>query len=210
MVKADTPISPEITNITKIHPAAVERFGYDSHAALENVLALAEMAEAFLGQNIVRFDHKVLLSWMVRESAPPTLVDKVKSKLVIDTFTDLPDFPGAKLAHALADAPQPKINYMPHSAIGDAVGTILLFDQFDLDKVLERAKSPMVVVQSQHPREANEEVKKLLKPLIWNNPRKLWWKPAKAIDVQILKQKSPYEVCVREDLNLDELEKERG
>jgi hypothetical protein len=209
-VKADVAISPEITTITKIHPAAVDRFGYDSHAALENVLALAELAEAFLGQNINRFDHKVLMHWMGREGVPGSLLDKVRQKLVIDTFTDLPDFPGGKLSHMLADAPQPKINYMPHSAIGDAFGTILMFDQFELDKVVERAKSPMIVVQSLHPRERNEDAKRALRPLIWNNPRKIWWKPCKAMDFEVLKAKSPFELIVRGDLDLDELERERG
>lgn len=210
LVKAGISVSQEITDITRITNAAVDRFGYDSHAALENVLAMADLAEAFLGQNIVRFDKRVLAAWMGREGVPAAISDKVQQKLVIDTFTDLPDFPGGKLAHMLADAPKPAINYMPHSALADAVGTIILFEQFDLDKVVERAKSPMVVVQSLHPREANEEMKKLLRPLIWNNPRKIWWRPSKRIDVSILKQKTPYELVVREDLNLDELEKERG
>ncbi len=45
LVKSDVPISQEITTLTGIHPAAVDRFGYDSHAALENILAMMELAE---------------------------------------------------------------------------------------------------------------------------------------------------------------------
>jgi len=209
-VKTDVAISQEITGITGIHPAAVERFGYDSHAALENVLAMAELAESFLGQNIVKFDRKVLMNWMVREGVPAPLIEKVKQRLVIDTFTDLPDFPGGKLAHMLVDAPKPSINLFPHGALADALSTIVLMDQFNLDKVVERAKSPMIVVQSLHPRERNEDAKKLLRPLIWNNPRKIWWKPIKALDFEGLKAKSPFELIVRPDLDLDELERERG
>lgn len=210
LVKSDVPISQEITTITGIHPAAVERFGYDSHTALENILAMTELAESFLGQNIVRFDHKVLLNWMVRERVPNQLSDKIRQKLVIDTFTDLPGQEGRKLQYMLVDAPRPSINPFPHSALTDALSTLVLVDQFDLDKVVERAKSPMVVVQSLHPRDRNEDAKKALRPLIWNNLRKLWWKPLKAMDFQALKEKSPFELIVRPDLNLDELERERG
>jgi hypothetical protein len=210
LVKSDVAIPQEVVGITGIHQAAVERFGYDSHAALENVLAMAELAESFLGQNIVRFDHKVLLNWMVRESVPAPLIEKLRQKLVIDTYTDLPDFAGGKLKYMLVDAPRPSINPFQHAALTDALSAIVLVDQFDLDKVVERAKSPMIVVQSLHSRDRNEDAKKVLRPLIWNNLRKIWWKPLKAMDFEGLKVKSPFELIVRPDLNLDELERERG
>ncbi len=210
LVKSDVPISQEITTLTGIHPAAVDRFGYDSHAALENILAMMELAESFLGQNIVRFDHKVLLNWMVREGVPAAMIEKVRQRLVIDTYTDLPGQEGRKLQYMLVDAPRPSINPFQHAALTDALSAIVLVDQFDLDKVVERAKSPMIVIQSLHSRDRNEDAKKALRPLVWNNLRKIWWKPIKAMDFEALKAKSPFELIVRPDLDLDELERERG
>ncbi len=121
LVKSDVPISQEITTLTGIHPAAVDRFGYDSHAALENILAMMELAESFLGQNIVRFDHKVLLNWMVREGVPAAMIEKVRQRLVIDTYTDLPGQEGRKLQYMLVDAPRPSINPFQHAALTDAL-----------------------------------------------------------------------------------------
>jgi len=213
LVKSDVAIPQEVTTLTGIHPAAVERFGYDSHAALENVLAMAELAESFLGQNIVRFDHKVLLNWMVREGVPAQLIEKYKQKLVVDTYTDLPGVVGNKLQYMLAD--HGKLNPFPHGGATDALSAIVLLEEHtaedgNIDPIVTRAKSPMIVAQSLHPRERNEDAKKVLRPLIWNSLRKIWWRPCKAMDFEALKAKSPFELIVRPDLDLDELDRERG
>src|SRR6202035_3902520 len=80
LVKPDIPITQAITDITHITPAAVERFGFESREALDNVLAMVSVADAFVGQNILRFDSKVLFNWMFREGFGESALKVVQQK----------------------------------------------------------------------------------------------------------------------------------
>lgn len=185
LVKTDIQIPPEVTALTGIHPAACERFGYDSGSALDNVLVLAEMADAIVGQNIVRFDKRVLENWCKREKR------QLPEKFYIDTMTDLPGFEGRKLTLMAAEAPvKPFLNLFPHSALADCQTVLTLLEQFDLEKVIERAKSPSVVLQSHQARNENDVVKKAR--FRWSPLHRIWWKNVKNIDIPTLQY--PFEV----------------
>src|SRR6266478_5462841 len=153
LIKTEVPIPAAITMITGIHTVAVERFGYDSHSALDNVLVMADLADAIIGHNIKRFDSRVLSSWCKRENRP------APEKLIIDTMTDLPGMDGKKLSYMAIEAPKPFINLFPHSALADCQTVLALADQFDIDEIVKRAKSPTLVVQSHQARNANDDAK---------------------------------------------------
>jgi hypothetical protein len=198
LVKSDVPISPEITKITGIQPSAVERFGFESEAALDNVLAMLELADAVIGQNILRFDKRVLESWCQRHYRA------LPAKLYIDTMTDLPGLDGKKLSYMAVEAPKPFINLFPHSALADCQTVLALVDQYDIEEVVKRAKSPTLVVQSHQARNANDDAKKF--KFRWNPDRKIWWKAIKAIDFEAFqKQALPFDISVREDLHAEDL-----
>lgn len=197
LVKSDVPIPKEVTDITGIHPAAIERFGFDSPSALDNVLVLADLADALIGHNIARFDKRVLEAWCKREHRP------YPEKLIIDTMIDLPQ-EGRKLSYMALEAPKPFINPFPHSAFADALTVICLADQYDTDVIVKRAKSPTLVVQSHQARNANDDAKKFR--FRWNPDVKIWWKAIKAIDFEAFqKQNLPFDISVREDLHVEDL-----
>lgn len=198
LVKTDVVIPPEITKITNIHPVAVERFGYDSHSALDNILVMADLADAIIGHNIRRFDSRVLSSWCQREKRP------TPDKLIIDTMTDLPGMDGKKLSYMAIESPRPFINLFPHSALADCQTVLALVDQFNIDEVVKRAKSPTLVVQSHQARNANDDAKRF--KFRWQPDLKIWWKAIKAIDFDTFqKQNLPFDISVRDDLHVEDL-----
>jgi hypothetical protein len=197
LVKTDVAISKEVTDLTHIHPVALEKFGYESNSALDNVLVMADLAEAVIGHNIRRFDKRVVEAWCMREHRP------VLDKMHIDTMTDLPQ-EGKKLSYMALEAPKPFINPFPHAAITDALTVICLADQYDTDVIVKRAKSPTLVVQSHQARNANDDAKKF--KFRWNPDRKIWWKAIKALDFDAFqKQNLPFDISVREDLHVEDL-----
>lgn len=212
LVKPDIEISDErwyeITALTGITKAAVDRFGLEQHEALANVLAMAKQADALLGQNIIRFDKEILLNWMVRQQHfQPTL----KDKLVIDTLWDIPGVEGRKLQYMLAD--HMRLNPFPHSAITDALSCVILVEQHTtidgrIDPILERAASPFVILQSLHPRNQNSAAKKPPFRFRWNPDYKIWWKVMKQMDLEDFRKSYQFETTVREDLTQNQLETE--
>jgi hypothetical protein len=197
LVKTDVPIAKEITDLTHIHPAALDRFGYESCAALDNVLVMADLADAVIGHNILRFDKRVVEAWCMREKKT------VSEKLHIDTMIDLPQ-EGKKLSYMALEAPRPFINPFPHAAITDALTVICLADQYDTDVIVKRAKSPTLVIQSHQARNANDDAKKF--KFRWNPDRKIWWKSVKSLDFsEFQKQNFGFDISVREDLHVEDL-----
>src|ERR1035437_9354366 len=79
LVKSDVPITPEITGITSIHPAAVDRFGYDQEESFEILAYMIDSCDALVGHNIIRFDKNMYEAWARR------LNRNIPEKLCIDT-----------------------------------------------------------------------------------------------------------------------------
>jgi DNA polymerase III epsilon subunit-like protein len=195
LVKSDKPISEEITKITGIHPSAVEKFGFDSKDALQTVIELIQVADAVAGQNVIQFDKRMLESWGKRESA------SIPDKLWLDTLTDLPGVEGKHLGYMAADAGF--LNLFPHSALTDCLTVVKLLMGHDIDKVVERAKSPLVVLQAHQDRANNDQAKKL--KFRWKPERKIWWKVVKEMDVDELVKSAPFDISIEKDTPVEEL-----
>jgi len=164
LVKTDKPISADITKLTGVHPGAVDKFGIDSFTAINIVLVMASKADAIIGQNVLRFDKKILESWGARENTV------IPEKLWIDTMYDLPGVDGKHLGYQAAD--HGFLNMFPHSALGDCQTVLKLVSMYDIEKVVERAKSPFVVLQAHQKRHENDLAKKA--KFRWNPDRKIW------------------------------------
>lgn len=171
LVKTDVPISKEISELTNVHPAAVNKFGFESKDALDNFLGMMEMTEAVVGQNVIRFDKKVLEAWARREGLP------IPEKLWIDTRTDLP-VEGKGLTYQCAD--HGFLNLFPHSALADCQSVLKLVSLYDINVIVERAKSPTIVLMGQQDRSDNDLAKK--RKFRWNPDYKIWWKTIKTLD----------------------------
>jgi DNA polymerase III alpha subunit (gram-positive type) len=200
-------ITQEITGITHLHPAAVEKYGFESSQALDNLLASIQLADGLIGQNILRYDNALLEAWAKREQR------QTQPKLIIDTRTDLPGVESKHLGYMLADIG--KINPFPHSALSDCYSVVLLLDHYCqqnkaklspdeyLNEVVKRAQSPAIVVQSHQDRADNALAKK--QKFGWNPTRKIWWKVVKQCDLDDVVKACSFNISVLSNVTPEEL-----
>jgi DNA polymerase III epsilon subunit-like protein len=211
LVATDRPICAQAAAKLKVNPAAVllmcKKFGYDEQDSIEGILEWLKKVDAVIGQNINQFDWEVLRNWANRYRAilPPMLL--------IDTMWDLPGVQGHQLQHMAAD--DGFLNLAPHCALADCQTTLKLIENrlSILDKIVERAKSPVVILQSLQDRDNNEQAKD--RNALWNQiggsfhwndqPGHIWWKAVKEMDVEAIAKAAPFDVAIRRDLNLREL-----
>jgi DNA polymerase III alpha subunit (gram-positive type) len=186
LVKTDVPISAEITKLTGITQNAVNKFGYDSDVSLEIVKDMMVQADAVIGHNVVRFDNKMLWAWTGREAVG------IPDPLWIDTYTDLPNAKPGTLTHMAAD--HGILNLFPHSALADCQTVLKLAEQYDIEKVVERAKSPAVVVQARVTFDTNHLAKK--EKFRWYPDKKMWFKIMKEMDVEAFVKNAAFDVTI--------------
>lgn len=199
LIKTSRPITSEITNITGIHPKAVERFGYDSEVMLDILLDMIGNAEHIIGYNVRRFDREVLYAWANRFGKV------VPEKTWIDLYADLPwTVPMGKLSHVAAD--HGILNLFPHSAMSDCQTVLALLGKYDPELILKRAQSPVVILRSHQGRAENDLVKQAPFKFRWNPGRQIWWKPVKEQDVDEVVSQAPFKISVQKEYSLEELD----
>jgi DNA polymerase III epsilon subunit-like protein len=186
LVKTDVPISAEITDITGITKAAVDKFGFDSKESLNTVYDLMLEADAVIGHNVVRFDKRMFENWCQRDGL------KNLERLWVDTYTDLPGAKQGTLTHMAAD--HGILNLFPHGALTDCLTVLKLLEKYDILKVVERAQSPTIGIQAHQSRNNNEQAKKL--KFRWNPELKIWYKLIKEMDLNEHAAKAPFDVSV--------------
>jgi DNA polymerase III epsilon subunit-like protein len=201
LVNTDRPITPEITKITGITKAALDRFGYSQSAALAVILETMMDADAILGYNVRRFDKPVLQAWLTRQDKTPGRIHP----LWIDVFADLPwNVPVSTLTHTAAD--HGILNLFPHSAMADAQTALVLAGKYDYEELLHRAQAPVVILRSHQEMGNNDAVKQAPFRFRWNPPRKIWWKPVKNEDVKEVMEQAPFRITIEKDLSIEELD----
>jgi hypothetical protein len=152
----DAPWEPEILERYPKMPELCSKYGIDDLKAAKQFFLRYQAADTVCAHNGNKFDRGFVQAWADRynfESDP--------SKLWIDTLTDLPmpRWYTRKLAYMPVDhgmLPNP----FPHRAAFDAVSMMQMLDQYPLDKVLELARSPMVIVKALVSFHNNELAKK--------------------------------------------------
>ena len=142
LVKTNVSIPPEVIKKTGIHPKMLEKFGYLSKDSLETLVEMYNQADAIIGQNVIRFDKRLLEHWASKEGIT------LQEKLWIDTRTDLPGVEGKSLIYMLAD--HGIINPFPHMALSDCLAVLTLAERYPIEKIVERAKSPTIVLIAKH------------------------------------------------------------
>jgi DNA polymerase III epsilon subunit-like protein len=194
LVKSDgLPISARITELTGITAAALDKFGYEPHDALEAWLDLANQVDAIAGQNVKRFDKPFFENWCKRTG----LV--MPNKLWIDTRTDLPGVEGKTLSLMAAEAKDPVtgracgfVNLNPHSALADCETVLKLIEMHDITKVVERAQNPEVVLIAHQKFENNQQAKDL--KFGWNGDYKIWYRITKQMDVDVIAKAAQFDI----------------
>jgi DNA polymerase III epsilon subunit-like protein len=191
-------ILKEVSEKTGLTDAACQRFGYDEHDSLMGLFEWMKKVDAIAGHNINQFDWELLRIWAARWRTvlPPMLL--------IDTMWDLPGVQGRQLSHMAAD--DGFLNIFPHGALCDCLTVLKLIENRlpILDTIIERAKSPLIVLQSLQEFGNNQAAKD--RKFHWNDqPGHIWWKAVKEIDVESIAKEVPFDVTIRRDLNLREL-----
>jgi DNA polymerase III alpha subunit (gram-positive type) len=205
LVKTDAAISAEITKLTGITQQAVDKFGYESDDSLAAVTELMNQADAVIGHNVVRFDKRMLQAWQARHGWDGCAPEK----LWIDTYTDLPDTEVGKLTLMAANAGF--LNMFPHSALADCQTVLKLIEsenpttkeKYDINKIVERAKSPTIVVQAHQARHQNDLAKKA--KFRWYPEKKMWWKFVKEMDLEGVVKDLQFDVSVHRE-NIEEFQ----
>lgn len=202
-------ITPEITEITGITQAAAAKFGYEPTEALNIIETFVEQADAILAHNGNRFD-RILTENTSKRLAFATLSQSLSNKIWIDTMTDIPGVKGEQLITMCA-----KVGVLmsgAHGALVDASSTLEMARRHSLDpvksfdKMVERAKSPLVLIQSHQEKYDNEQVKKF--KFRWNPGLKIWWKAVKEMDIEEL-QKAPFNWSrIDKSITLEQLDTE--
>lgn len=200
-------ITDEITKITGATQDLVEAFGFSQESAIETINEYFAQADAVIGHNIVWYDLP-----MLRNASKRTGINLALPKIAIDTMSDIPQVKGEKLITMCADAKDPKtgrdvgFSYTKHSALDDAKAVIRLISWHDIDKIVERANSPMLVILSQQGRDqaANKAARKA--GFRWNPDFRVWWNAVKEMDVQALAAKVPFAIAVApKEISLEQL-----
>jgi DNA polymerase III epsilon subunit-like protein len=197
LVKTELEISAKTTSLTGITKAALDRFGYESNDVIEIIAEMIVSCDAVIGYNCRRFDSRMLSEWALRVDIP------IAKKPWIDLYADLPwQVPTGKLSHVAAD--HGILNLFPHSALADCQTVLAIAGKYDPQLLLDRAKSPAVVLRSYADRSENDVVKQY--KFRWNPGRKFWWKAAKEQDVEEIMASVPFEIRVDKDYTPEELD----
>lgn len=173
LIDNQIPISADITRITGIHKNMIDTVGVSSKEGLQRLLNLIDISDAIAGQNVIDFDLRFLENWCTREKE-----DFPKDRLVIDTYTDLPGVEGKHLGYQAAD--HGFLNLFPHGAVTDCLTVVKLISMHDIEKILERAKSPRVTIQALVSYDNNALAK--ARKYRWNPELKVWYKVVKEMD----------------------------
>jgi DNA polymerase III epsilon subunit-like protein len=195
LVQSDVQVSSFITALTGVTQSAVNKFGYDSKDALETVIDMMKQADAIIGQNVIRFDKRVLEAWGVRHGL------SIPEKLWIDTRTDLPGVESKSLSYMACDAGF--LNMFPHSALADVQTVIKLLSMHDVDAVVARAKESTVVLKAHVSYENNGLAK--ARKYGWYAPAKLWYKVVKTSDVPEETRHGEFDVSFVTDIPVETL-----
>lgn len=197
-IAGDRPIPKIVEEKVGITNAARKHFGYDRQDSLSDIVEWLGKVEAVAGHNINEFDWELLKSWAFQngKTLPPLVL--------IDTMWDLPGVKGRQLSHMCADDGFLLLD--THSAIIDCLGVLKLIQNRlnILTAIMDRARSPIIVLQSLQDRDWNDQAKD--RGFHWNDkPAHIWFKACKECDVEEIAKEAPFDVTIRRDVNLREV-----
>ncbi len=188
-VDSEIAIPKPITELTKINKPMIDKFGLTSEDGLARLNNYFDMAEAVAGANIVDFDLQFYRNWCQRQGEEPI------ERLAIDIKTDLPGTESKHLGYMAADAGF--LNPFPHAALPDAWTVLRLVEMHDIEKVVERAKSPRVYLKAHVSYNTHYQAKE--RKFRWvPEPRKIWGKILKEIDLEQEAKDCPFDVSKTE------------
>lgn len=134
---------PGVEQINGLTREIVEKYGYPDEKALRQFLFAYRNADIAVAHNGLAFDRLVLKAWAEKYG-----LDWQPDKLWIDTKCDIeiPPRNSTRLVYMAAD--HGFLNPFPHRAMFDVMTMMNILSKYDLDKVVEVAKSPSLLVKA--------------------------------------------------------------
>jgi DNA polymerase-3 subunit epsilon len=137
-------ISPEITRLTGIHQAMVEKHGVAPAKAFADLLEMAAAATAMAAHNGSRLDQPMFEAELRREGRPSPALPW------IDTYLDVP-FPPHITTRKLSylGAEHGFLNPFSHRAVFDVLTMFRILAAYPIAAVLDSARQPIVTCVAQ-------------------------------------------------------------
>lgn len=190
LVQTELGITSEITDLTGITSGMLEAYGITPRLAVETIIRQAKTVDYFCAHNGNDFDKLFLATWCVREGV------EMPAQPWIDTKTDLPREAYGKSASMFYMAADHGFLYDAHRAVSDVLAMFKILGHYDINAVIERAKTPNVYVRAVVSFDEKDLAK--ARGYHWKPERKLWIKPLKLSEVEEEKQAAPFPVVLME------------
>lgn len=177
----EPPLSAAITRLTGITDALREEFGREPVDVLEETGRLAGKAD-YLAAHNAEFDRSFVRAEVLRLVLAEN-ANRLAQMPWIDTLTDLPlDYEPESFSLKALLADHRIINPVGHRAAFDAVMVALLIGEYPIEKIIERAKSPTLLLKANTTFDTNALAR--ARKFSWDAEKKRWWKKVKECDLQ--------------------------
>lgn len=172
------PVDPGALAVTGLTREYCEQSGRNANSVISDLLHDACYVDAICGHNIMGYDLPMLATNVKRACFYPFSDSQFAQKLIIDTLTDCP-YPSTTKIHALKYLAYDHgfILSDAHQALADVFACKHLLTCYDLNQVVEIAKTPLVTLTTQidfNDLDSRERVKQAR--FYWNGKRKVWEK----------------------------------
>lgn len=167
------PIVPEAVQYTGITTDMAQRYGVGVEVFLTTLFKDMAEADYIVAHNGNAFDRVIL------ESQAKVCGLEMPNRPWIDTMTDVP-YPANCVNRNLTYLAgfHKLVNCFPHRAVTDVLTMFEVLNHYDLDEVVQIAKSPTYVVQALVKFETKEKAKAA--KFRWDGSNKRWTKDIKA------------------------------
>lgn len=175
-----TELTMAAVDVNGITPEICDKFGMEDEKALKYVLSWYSSADVACAHNGNNFDRPLLDKWAERYG-----LDSQKTKLWIDTRADIerPVKMSGRLTYMAAD--HGFLNPFPHRAMFDVMTMLTILNKYELDPILELAKSPTRVIKALVPYEHKDLAKSRgYFPVYENGKFNRWELPVKEINIE--------------------------
>ncbi len=140
------PISQEVFELTGISDELLERWGAKGEAiekVLSNLKVMMEQADYIVAHNGTNYDKPMIGAMFNRYGIA------MPNTLWIDTYKDV-EFPSRirSKSQAMLEHSHGFINPFPHRALTDVLSLLKIISNYDLDRMVKLAKSPILTLQA--------------------------------------------------------------
>lgn len=173
------PIDPAAEKIHGLSRSFLQAHSEQPIIVFRRLISLAERADAFCAHNGNNFDKPMIGADMLRQFL------YLPEKIWIDTSTDI-EYPAHMKSRSLRYLAADHGIYFPkerrHRSIHDVFTMLEILSHYDVNEVLERAKSPVVELRAV----INYEQRDLAKQrrFHWDAVSKRWFKLVKEFDIE--------------------------